>query len=651
MGETARRMATFGWLHLTDFHQGMDRLGGLWPNVEEQFFEDLRRLHDRAGPWDAVLFTGDLTQRAAPAEFERLGETLDRLWEELAALGSDPVLLAVPGNHDLARPDPRLPTAEVLRDWATKQHVQDSFWRDASGPYRGLVEEAFAGWRAFWDSHPRAERAGVHHGMLPGDFSAVLEKDGARLGVVGLNSAFLQLGDGVSKGQLALSVDQLHAATGTRAPDWIRQQDAAILMTHHAPDWFDQHSQQVLNGEISPPGRFAVHLFGHMHEGAVATTSVGGAAPWRRWQGVSLFGLEGWGPGSERRHGYSAGRLTIPEGAGVERGEIRCWPRVGQRHQAGFWRIVPDQSCVLLDDQGIAAEPVTLTRLRPRAPRPAASRPPVAQAGSTSPALNDAELAQRFRDRAGVVASRLTPVPLAPDLDAWLDYVLRDLSGKIPIAVDIDPHNRLFSLLYALGDGVRALHDEGRRLVVVVDPVERFSGAHQERLVRLLQVVAQLAEDRTGDAALEALGVAVAGGEELQRILTGQVGFSAELSPFRASHITALDPVRAPPGASAGIRAVLDAVGGHPELTLWAVGRGGLTDGHPEDELATLRTQVERLSRPPHRASLERLLDGDPVAWRDPDAAVKWSGWIRIGGEPGWLGPVLEGVARRAVGR
>ena len=59
-------MASLGWLHLSDLHQGMDGQSWLWPNVREQLYDDLRKLHRLCGPWDVVLFTGDLTQRASP---------------------------------------------------------------------------------------------------------------------------------------------------------------------------------------------------------------------------------------------------------------------------------------------------------------------------------------------------------------------------------------------------------------------------------------------------------------------------------------------------------------------------------------------------------------------------------------------------------
>src|SRR4029077_1505839 len=87
--------ASFGWLHLTDLHFGMSGQKWLWPNMREEFFSDLEKLHPKSGPWDLVLFTGDFVQKGGSDEFEGLNELLGRLWDHMRGLGSDPYLLGV----------------------------------------------------------------------------------------------------------------------------------------------------------------------------------------------------------------------------------------------------------------------------------------------------------------------------------------------------------------------------------------------------------------------------------------------------------------------------------------------------------------------------------------------------------------------------
>ena len=79
----------FAWLHLTDLHFGLKGQGYLWPTLRQPFLDDLAVLHDLSGPWDAVLFTGDLVQSGESAQFRQMQQQgLDPLWERLGILGS-----------------------------------------------------------------------------------------------------------------------------------------------------------------------------------------------------------------------------------------------------------------------------------------------------------------------------------------------------------------------------------------------------------------------------------------------------------------------------------------------------------------------------------------------------------------------------------
>jgi hypothetical protein len=77
-------------------------------------------------------FHGRLCPQGRPDEFTKLNKILEELWEKLSQLDSNPVLLAVPGNHDLKRPTSKAsrPVVELLRDWRDKATVQDEFWKD-----------------------------------------------------------------------------------------------------------------------------------------------------------------------------------------------------------------------------------------------------------------------------------------------------------------------------------------------------------------------------------------------------------------------------------------------------------------------------------------------------------------------------------------
>ena len=144
-------MAEFSWLHLTDFHCGMKGQDHLWPNIRDKFFDDLKILHERTGKWDAVLFTGDLVQQGSVKEFDNLNKNLEKLWKHFDKLGSSPILLAVPGNHDLVRPDLKSPAMRLLAKWHQNSEIHEEFWEDTESDYRKVIDTACINYTAWWE--------------------------------------------------------------------------------------------------------------------------------------------------------------------------------------------------------------------------------------------------------------------------------------------------------------------------------------------------------------------------------------------------------------------------------------------------------------------------------------------------------------------
>jgi predicted MPP superfamily phosphohydrolase len=184
---------SFSWLHLTDLHYGLSSQDCLWPNLRPPFLESLEDLRDRCGPWDAVFFTGDLTQRGTKAEFDTMQEQfLDPLRQRLEELDSgNATFLAVPGNHDLKRPDPNSndPAVDALLVKGRFKEIADKFWSGKG--YQRVIVDAFQEYDRWWSDAPG--RPDTASGLLPGDFSITLTVRGHKVGIVGLNTAFLQL--------------------------------------------------------------------------------------------------------------------------------------------------------------------------------------------------------------------------------------------------------------------------------------------------------------------------------------------------------------------------------------------------------------------------------------------------------------------------
>ena len=336
------------WLHLTDLHCGSKGFADHWGSVRSKMWPDLEHLIEQLdGDLDLVLFTGDLTQMAAVNQFKMLNDFLDELWELFDRKTSrPPKLVAVPGNHDLVRPSGAVLHRSHYHDlkdsWA-KPHVQAAFWKTKPvSDTRKLVRRAFANYEAWWNALGSRRLAPAHVGLLPGDHSATFKKDGIALGLLGLNSAFLQLGDGIEEGDgvLDVRVVQANAACG---PDgvskWVDAHNVCFLLTHHPATWLAEGGRTFVNDVCDGPDRFALHLFGHMHEQRSTETSVQSGEPRRMLQGASMFSLEKWVADGARKdrlvNGYSAGRL-VRQGTGYA---YALWPRVREKVGGGFHMI------------------------------------------------------------------------------------------------------------------------------------------------------------------------------------------------------------------------------------------------------------------------------------------------------------------------
>jgi len=408
-------MTTFRWLHLTDLHRGLTEEQWLWPSCREDFFSDLEGRIDRDHPIDVVLFSGDLVQQGKPKEFEELETILQQLDNKLQDLGSkNTVLLAVPGNHDLKRPRANSATATVLSEWDKHSAIQHEFWTKATSQYRVAVNRAFQSYCAWWDKRKVTLGPNYAPGLLPGEFSFWMEKEGCRLGILGLNTAFLQLGDGDYEGKLVLHPKQFHEPCGGDAPKWLKQQQVCLVMGHHPMEWLDKSSQDNLYDNVLRHPPFALYLSGHMHEAVYRDLGSIGAAPCRVWQGRSLFGLERYGPDKakvERSHGYTIGQVDLDTPA---HGWLVLWPRKA-RDEAPRKCIADDDKRVVLDGESTPpvefGSPGGATAGTPPGPPPT---PPATPPGSAAIMLSSTPR-EEWRDFFGFVYDPFLPVDGSKD--------------------------------------------------------------------------------------------------------------------------------------------------------------------------------------------------------------------------------------------
>lgn len=327
-------------LHLSDLHVGVHSQSWLWPALETEFFKDIRRLHGKTGKWDVVIFSGDLVQQAIDGEYSRLNEILKKIYSELKSLGSEPLFFPIPGNHDLQRPEPMDPSVRAFKDWEEDILLREAFWNRRPPQYFDCIAKAFENYTNWFKSLAEIgiSTGDAKHGILPGDISLRVPMGERHIGLIGLNSAWLQLRGGDYKGKLDVDVRQLLAVTDNRPDEWASQNSSNVLVTHHPLDWLSHRSQSEWRSDIYLPHRFDVHMFGHMHETAAVSTSEGGSPSRRLIQSASLFGLEEIATGVDRLHGYSVLRIEEND----SRKYFRQWPRIAIKGQDGTLKIAPN---------------------------------------------------------------------------------------------------------------------------------------------------------------------------------------------------------------------------------------------------------------------------------------------------------------------
>ena len=315
------------------------------------FFNDLEKLIKRDGSIDLIVVTGDFVDRGGWVDnISHVEEFLSAVLEHVSAGGGSPRMVAVPGNHDIVQQqDIIMLNRKGLTEWheGESEELRSEFWSRDDVGNRPHVKDAFAEFYSWWNEFSKPFRPSSYtEGLLPGDFSATIEKSGKKLGIVGLNSAFLQVSPDAASADL--DVTQLMHATPGDHPGWIDQHSFCLLASHHPPECIHKMRLPHFDSEVAQPGWFIAHLCGDLHEGDERMVSQGGAKPRRVWRSPSLFGIQGE---SDRIHGYSVGEAIVIG----ETVSVRQMPRIAVKEPQ--WRFMPDSSYVTDESEATLWDP------------------------------------------------------------------------------------------------------------------------------------------------------------------------------------------------------------------------------------------------------------------------------------------------------
>ncbi|MBF0463459.1 MAG: metallophosphoesterase [Nitrospirae bacterium] len=344
----------FSWLHLSDLHWNEKVSNAKWSTIKNELYNDLDRIHKKAGPFDVVIFSGDLTKFGSKEEFDKVTEFLEDLFKK--SYCKDAHFLCVPGNHDLVRATDIDTNTNInnLGLWFTKDAIRKRFFDDTNYDLRKFIHNSFEHYFTFITYNTLPFAKNIQPGHLPGDFSATFEKCDYKFGFIGLNSAFLHLTDGANETNIAVDVEQIHKVCNKNIPAWCAANHVNFLITHHPPHWLtggsdDNAVRKDFKSHIAPSGRFHAHLFGHMHDTNITLSSMGGGLIKRELQGVALSEIEKLPDGSTKRiHGYSAGKIIINK----TDAQIYWWPRKLAEKKDGSYGIGRDCDFYLDEDGG-----------------------------------------------------------------------------------------------------------------------------------------------------------------------------------------------------------------------------------------------------------------------------------------------------------
>lgn len=342
------------WMHITDLHVGMGGQDWQWPHLKNLFFSDLQKQSIRVRKLKFVIFSGDLVQKGDIEEYENLNLILIEIWNKFRELGSNPSLIHIPGNHDIERPDNEEPVFLTLQNYWDLKGVRDGFF-EGKYNYKSSIVGLFDNYIE-WAKNV-GERTGITvvpsvDGILPGDKAARIECDALSIGVVGLNSTWLQFGDGDRQGKLAVEPRQILAVTDNDVSRWCAQNDFNIITTHQPTNWLHSKNQHMWNTDISPSGKFDIHVYGHMHEAKAASISTYGSQSRHSMQGASLFGLQFLADNTtERLFGYSISRILIEE----NQLSMHVWPRTLRRLGSGDLVVQPNRDFDLDEENSYLA--------------------------------------------------------------------------------------------------------------------------------------------------------------------------------------------------------------------------------------------------------------------------------------------------------
>lgn len=249
----------FRWLHLSDFHVGLDVYGQRC--LFDYIIQNIKEQVDAGTPPDAVFITGDIANTGEASEYKQfLDEFLFPMLEVLQMDDTDRIFM-VPGNHDVDRSKSRAVRVRgLLSHIPTILDPTQKAQSDRTG-----ISQRFEG---FMKIDPFMLSATSHwiespDGVLVSKFNI----RSIQVGVLGLNSAWLSCDD---NDRHELSPGKALLEEGLKE---LSETDLNFVIGHHPIDWFLDDEVPSIRTMLARTQ--SIYLHGHLHNTGGQTLPVG----------------------------------------------------------------------------------------------------------------------------------------------------------------------------------------------------------------------------------------------------------------------------------------------------------------------------------------------------------------------------------------
>jgi len=239
------------WLHCSDFHIGKDRTAQ--ERLLEKIVEHVADQVSKGFVPDLVFITGDLANKGVNAEYNSFRNDFVEPMREVLALDGNAWsgrILAVPGNHDVDR------TKADAFDRDGTLATGTRFF-DPSTEGKSKREILFPRFKAYRQK-AAADISGNWLSAREGAFAEEIDICGVRVGVVGINTAWLSK-DKHDEGRLTPGFDLTESAI-----EKIQGCQVRFVLGHHPLGWLQENQAKRLRALFGH--HRVIYLHGHLHK-------------------------------------------------------------------------------------------------------------------------------------------------------------------------------------------------------------------------------------------------------------------------------------------------------------------------------------------------------------------------------------------------